>query len=110
MFFAKGALSARPGPGYPYRRALVWMRQRWGAVDPTEAVALVAAAPNPVATATRRPGPAGEPMAHPVTIELERRAQGILIASEGGGPGSPRDSAVSAATGLDSVHELHLPS
>jgi hypothetical protein len=64
----------------PDRRALVWMRRRWGtAEDHVAAAALVAAAPNPVAAAARRPSSAGYPLAHQVTIELERHAPGITV-------------------------------
>jgi hypothetical protein len=69
----------------PDRRALVWTRRRFGVADHDAAAALVAAAPNPVAAAARRAGSAGHghALAHPVTVELERRTPGILEASTG---------------------------
>jgi hypothetical protein len=63
----------------PDRRALVWMRRRFGTADHDAAATLVAAAPNPVAAAARRAGSAGHALAHPVTIELERRSRALDV-------------------------------
>lgn len=67
----------------PDRRALGWVSRRWGATD-QPAAALAAAAPNPIATAARRPGPSGYPLAHPETVTLERDAPGRLAAEPAG--------------------------
>jgi hypothetical protein len=83
--------SGRPRLLVSDRRALVWMRRRWGAADLTQAAVLVAAAPNPVAVSDRRPGPAGLPLAHPLTVELERRTPGIAVDHLEGSHSTPGD-------------------
>jgi hypothetical protein len=83
--------SGRPRLLVADRRALVWMRRRWGAADLSQAAVLVAAAPNPVAVSDRRPGPAGRPLAHPLTVELERRTPGIAVDHLEGSHSTPGD-------------------
>jgi hypothetical protein len=74
------AAGAPPRFLVPDRRALTWALRRFGGADHDPPAALIATAPNPIATAARRPGSAGHELAlaHPTTNELERRAPGIL--------------------------------
>lgn len=74
----------RPKLLVPDRRALAWATRPWGHAEPTNAVAVLSAAPHPVTAAQRRPPQAEQrwPRAHPVVLELETLAPGPTDTSE----------------------------